>query len=48
MRDVMADDEAADFLESRGIYATPVLQVDDELLVGFQPEKIDRLLGLGP
>jgi arsenate reductase-like glutaredoxin family protein len=48
VRDVMADDEAADFLESRGIYATPVLQVDDELLVGFQPEKVDRLLGLGP
>lgn len=42
----MADDEAADFLESRGIYATPVLQVGDELLVGFQPDRIDRLLGL--
>jgi arsenate reductase-like glutaredoxin family protein len=48
VRDVMADDEAAEFLESRGIYATPVLQVDDELLVGFTPEKVDRLLGLGP
>jgi arsenate reductase-like glutaredoxin family protein len=42
----MADDEAAEFLEARGIYATPVLQVDGELLVGFEPEKIDRLLGL--
>jgi hypothetical protein len=42
----MADDEAAEFLESRGIYATPVLRVGDELLVGFDPEKIDRLLGL--
>ena len=41
----MADEAAADFLESRGIYATPVLQVGGELLVGFQPEKIDRLLG---
>ena len=40
----MADEEAADFLESRGIYATPVLQVDGEFLVGFQPEKIDRLV----
>ena len=44
----MADDDAAEFLESRGIYATPVLAVDGELLVGFQPEKIDRLLGLTP
>lgn len=43
----MADEAAAEFLESRGIYATPVLEVDGELLVGFQPERIDRLLGLG-
>jgi hypothetical protein len=43
----MADEAAAEFLESRGIYATPVLQVGDVLLIGFQPEKIDRLLGLG-
>ncbi|HEX9821775.1 MAG TPA: glutaredoxin domain-containing protein [Methylomirabilota bacterium] len=48
VRDVMADEAAADFLESRGVYATPVLQVDGQLLVGFQPEKVDRLLGLGP
>jgi arsenate reductase-like glutaredoxin family protein len=41
----MADAAAAEFLESRGIYATPVLQVGDELLIGFQPEKVDRLLG---
>jgi hypothetical protein len=44
----MVDDEAAEFLESRGIYATPVLQVGDELLIGFQPEKVDRLLGRAP
>ena len=42
----MADDVAAEFLESRGIYVTPVLRVDDDLLVGFQPEKVDRLLGI--
>ena len=41
----MADDEAAEFLESRGIYATPVLQLDGEFVIGFQREKIDRLLG---
>jgi hypothetical protein len=44
----MADEAAADFLESRGIYATPVLRVGDELLVGFRPDAVDRLLGLGP
>jgi hypothetical protein len=41
----MADEAAAEFLESRGIYATPVLQVGEALLIGFQPEKVDRLLG---
>jgi hypothetical protein len=46
VKDVMADEAAADFLESRGIYATPVLQVGDQRLVGFQPERIDRLLGI--
>jgi hypothetical protein len=44
VKDVMADPEAAAFLESRGIYATPVLQVGDELVVGPPPETIDRLL----
>jgi hypothetical protein len=44
----MADEAAADFLESRGIYATPILQVGDELLIGFQPDRVDRLLGLSP
>jgi hypothetical protein len=48
VKDVMADDDAAEFLESRGIYATPVLQVDDALLVGFEPTRVDRLLGLTP
>jgi hypothetical protein len=44
----MADQAAADFLESRGIYATPVLQVGDALLVGFDPGKVDRLLRRPP
>ena len=49
VRDVMADQEAADFLESRDIFATPVLSVDGELIVGFRRERIDALLGLrGP
>jgi hypothetical protein len=42
----MADQAAADYLESRGVYATPVLEVNGELLVGYQPERIDRALGL--
>ena len=47
VRDVMADAEAAELLESRGIFRTPVVAIDDELLVGFPRERIDRLLGIG-
>lgn len=42
----MADGAAAEFLESRNIYATPVLSVDGTLLVGFQKDRIDALLGI--
>ncbi len=43
----MADQAAADFLESRDIFTTPVLVIDDELVVGFPRDRIDALLGLG-
>jgi hypothetical protein len=46
VHDVMADQDAADFLESRGIFATPVVSIDGELIVGFRRERIDALLGL--
>jgi hypothetical protein len=42
----MADAAAAEFLESRDIYATPVLSVDGTLVVGFQKDRIAALLGL--
>ena len=44
IRDVMVDQDAADFLESRDIFATPVVSIDGELIVGFQRERIDALL----
>jgi len=44
----MADQEAADFLESRDIFATPVVMIDGELIVGFDRERIDACLGLAP
>jgi len=44
----MADQEAADFLESRDIFATPVVMIDGELIVGFDRERIDARLGLAP
>lgn len=42
--DIMMDEDAGAFLESRGIRSTPVLSVDGELLVGFDPARIDQLL----
>ena len=46
IRNVLADQDAADFLESRDIFTTPVVSVGDELVVGFRRDRIDALLGL--
>jgi hypothetical protein len=40
------DEEAADYLESRGLFTTPVLRVGEETLTGFQRAQVDALLGL--
>ena len=47
-KDLMMDEDAADFIDSHNIRTSPVLQVGDELLHGsaLEPEKIDALLGL--
>ena len=44
----MVDQEAADFLVSRGIFATPVASIDGKLVVGFRRERIHALPGLAP
>ena len=45
-KDVLVDEEAGEFLESRGIFTTPVLSVDGELLEGFRLDKVNDLLGI--
>lgn len=42
------DEDAAEFIDSKNIRTSPVLQVDDTLLHGaeLEPSKIDALLGL--
>ncbi|MGD0076004.1 MAG: glutaredoxin domain-containing protein [Candidatus Binataceae bacterium] len=45
--DVMIDEAAGELLESKNIRSTPVLSVDGEMVVGFQREAIDKILGLG-
>ena len=48
MKDLMMDEEAAEFVEGRGIRTSPVLQVGETLLHGndLEPSNIDALLGL--
>ena len=43
-KDPMVDEEAEAELAALGIYATPVTIIDREVVVGFDAEKLDRLL----
>ena len=49
-KDLMMDEDAAEFIDSKNIRTAPVLQVDDMLLHGqeLEPSKIDALLRLEP
>ena len=49
-KDLMMDDDAAEFIDSKNIRTSPVLQVDDTLLHGqeLEPSRIDALLRLEP
>ena len=42
----MIDEEARDELLGLGVRSTPALVVDDVVLVGFDPKRIDEVLGL--
>lgn len=46
VRDLLADEAAAATLRQRRIFAAPALSVGGEFLEGFDPERIDRLLGV--
>jgi len=45
VKDLLMDEEAAEYLADKNIRSTPVLQVDDEFVIGFQKDKVDALLG---
>ena len=47
VRDVMMDEDAGELLESRDIRTTPVLQVDDQFIVGFDIAAIEAALKTG-
>jgi glutaredoxin len=47
-KDLMMDEDAAEFIDEKNIRTSPVLQVGETLLHGrdLEPGKIDALLGL--
>lgn len=45
-RDVSQDEAALDELQKRGVMTTPVIFVDDEIVIGFDRAKLTKLLGL--
>lgn len=44
VKDPMMDEDAAHFLESRDITTTPVLSIGNELVIGYDGERVDDLL----
>ena len=45
-RDVSKDPAALEELQNRRLMTTPVTLIDDEVVVGFDQEKLEGLLGL--
>lgn len=47
-KDLMIDEDAAEFIDEQNIRTSPILQVGDVLLHGadLEPARIDKLLGL--
>lgn len=50
VRDLLMDEEAADYLESLGMRGSPVLEVNGRVYAGPQLDRdnLDIVLGLGP
>jgi glutaredoxin len=48
VKDLMMDEDAADFIDDHNIRTSPVLRIDDKLLHGadLDPAKINAALGL--
>jgi glutaredoxin 3 len=45
-RDVLTDDSAMDELSQLGYMTTPVIKVDDQVVVGFDRKRLEELLNL--
>jgi len=45
-RDVATDEKAMEELSELGFMTTPVIKIDDEVVVGFNRKRLDDLLGV--
>jgi glutaredoxin 3 len=46
VRDVIEDDQAMKELEELDVYSTPVTVIGDEVVIGFDRKKLEKLLEL--
>ncbi len=46
-RDITKDSSALEELRALGVMATPVMRLGDQVVIGFDEEKLKSLLGLG-
>ncbi len=44
-RDLSKDDEAMKELQKMGVMTTPVTTIDGEIVIGFDQNKLEQLLG---
>ena len=44
-RDISTDAKALDELSALGFMTTPVIKIDDEVVVGFDRKRLEALLG---
>lgn len=44
-RDISRDQSAVEELKSYGSHSTPTVVVGEQVLVGFNPKQLDKLLG---
>ena len=45
--DITKEPAALEELQRTGFMTTPVIVIDGEVIVGFDPDKLDRALGAG-
>jgi thioredoxin reductase (NADPH) len=45
-RNIVEDESALNELQELGVFSTPATVIDGELVIGFDKEKLEKILGL--